>query len=135
LLRDLQEEIDDYFKKNRSYPSKLESDINSDSRDSWGNKLNYKKTTYSDLRRIDGKLTIFENIPHYELSSNGHDGIPETSDDINVWYKKGHEWGSTSRLNAIFESDLAEAKKTPLDKTFEKGEKLLDRLKSLKDFR
>ena len=60
----------------------------------------------------------------------------EINDDIDAWFIKDHEWGSTARLKAKFERDLekferdfAESKKTPLEKVFEKGESLLDRLR------
>ena len=135
-LGDLQKSLQEYFNKNKDYQKDCPPDLREYSSgnslkamDGWGKEFNYKRTTYNLLTEIDGRPTIVRNVPHYELSSSGPDGIPETSDDIDAWFIKDHEWGSTARLKAKFERDLVEAKKTPLEKVFEKGESLLDRLR------
>lgn len=144
-LKNWQRAIETYSKFKRDYPNRLTDiikEINSKAnqweeffelrhrgtpqKDSWDNELNYIKTTFKELiRNKYNKLEITENS-HYELFSNGPDGIQDTRDDIQAWYISNHEWGSTKKLNEKFKYELKEARKSSLDKTIEKGRDILE---------
>lgn len=112
-----------------SYPSSLEelqereagySDKKVPLVDTWGKRFNYRQQWDERFfTRMEGKTVMYTD-EHYELSSSGPDGIPQTGDDIQAWYIPNHEWGAIERLKREYREAIREATKSGLEKLMDK---------------